>query len=150
MLLRYKVEHWTVSETDEDVMTEVEHGVLVPDCCEAARTLLTVVCEYEYDDLTDKDDRFANATPVWQLCGPSTDLYSRVYPGGAYYDLPKIAPRVCPYCATPLPAVRRLSPGRRPKPLYRPVCDGDYCGTCSQRSRVCSCHRPIEAWETCS
>ena len=150
MLLRYKVEKWTVDEeTDEDLMVEVEHGTLVPDCCEAARTLLTVVCSYDYDDMC--EDRFKDATPKWHLASPSPDFTSRVYSGNLhYYDLPTHDPKFCPYCGTPLPSVRRLPPDQVPQPMHDPDEDGDYCGSCDERSMNCTCHLPIEAWETVS
>ena len=57
-------------------------------------------------------------------------------------------PSFCPHCGTELPVVERAPVDELPGPVHRPVGDGDYCGTCGERSRECSCMFPAAAWRT--
>lgn len=126
----------------DDVDVPFENGYVVPDCCELARTLLTVILRYDYEDLTEADGRFHRATPKWALECHGKAL-GDVYPG---WTAPNAAPpKYCPHCATPLPEVRRKE---NPPAARVMVSDGDYCGTCHQRSRGCQCAYPEVAWET--
>lgn len=117
-------------------------GIVVPDCCTDIQLMPVVRLAYKYEDLCEEgwDDK----KPVWKMQGPDFHLISNLYPEGGY-DLTSIA-TYCPYCGSALPDVqRRTEP--LPNKVHRPVYDGDYCGTCNERSRNCTCMLPACGWE---
>lgn len=132
------------AETDDYVDVERQQGIIVPDCCETAQKLFTVRLNYAYDDLS--EDRFANAVPRWRIDSPY-ELRERVSPSRWDADTAN-TPQFCPFCGTKLPEIRRVPPDQIPGKLHTPMHDGDYCGTCKERSRACTCLYPELAWET--
>lgn len=143
MLITFRDSYMTEdSDLDLEVEVPFENGYVVPDCCEEARTLATVILRYDYEDLTDEGGTFQKATPRWSL-GWHPGVAERMYRQGAI-PAPK-QPRYCPYCAAALPEVRRRADAPR---THTPIADGDYCGTCDQRSMACQCAYPEMAWET--
>ncbi len=50
----------------------------------------------------------------------------------------------CPFCGTKLPEVELLD--HPPHPIWTSEMDGDYCGTCSERSMCCKCNPPSTAY----
>jgi hypothetical protein len=82
--------------------------------------------------------RFDMAVPQWKLtlAQQKGRLDSR--------NMGSCVPKFCPCCGVPLPEVVRRA--RSLGPTHRPVSDGDYCGTCQERSRECRCLPPATAW----
>lgn len=97
--------------------------------------------------LVDTLDKFkaaigANTSPSRM----AVDLHTGHYTYGHDWKHTDFQVEFCPYCGTKLPDIepREDIPG----PTHRPVADGDYCGTCGQRSRGCTCLNPSVAWQT--
>jgi hypothetical protein len=108
--------------------------VVVPGCCEAAKsgTISLAYRGSRFDELQ------GEKPPVWFLRGPTEPA------PGQEWGTPLPAPKVCPYCATPLPAIRRRQePFEGPVALWGP----NYCKTCKERTDNCLCWWPVAAWE---
>lgn len=54
-------------------------------------------------------------------------------------------PKFCPYCATPIPKMRRMK--NPPKDITVVTDGGYYCDTCQERLRCCMCLPPEAAFE---
>jgi hypothetical protein len=93
--------------------------------------------------------QFDVAIPQWRI-GTALD-YSRGHGLTGDPNWGKTRPKVpefCPFCATNLPDIERRPEDELPGPVHRPVADGDYCGTCDERSRACECWGPEVLWRT--
>ncbi len=151
-------------------------GLVVPDCCEAVQKRLSVVLAYGWNDLSDAPaydhpekpadyeswawekkvkwavndgvgeriegkTRFDVAVPRWTV-GTAVDYAAH------HHRISREKPPVCfcPHCGVRLPEVERVPEDELLGPIHSPVSDGDYCGTCDERSRGCTCLYPTAAW----
>ena len=174
MLLEWVRQVAEYDDNDNEQWVQVGQGLVVPDCCEAVQKSLTVVLRYDWEDLTDspayeKDDplpenmdwrdrlkavlsadrkpiegktRFDMAKPKW-ASGRAVDSSLGHQAAGFAFDK-KAQITFCPHCGTQLPEIEKRPD--IPGPTHVPVYDGDYCGTCDQRSRCCTCYYPEVAW----
>jgi hypothetical protein len=93
-----------------------------------------------------KVTRFHVAKPLWSAgCAVDYNLLRAFHDGPPPDPSP---PGFCPHCGTPLPEIERVPEAELPGPIHEPVGDGDYCGTCDERSRNCICMFPECAWRT--
>jgi hypothetical protein len=91
--------------------------------------------------------RFQMATPRWST-GLAVDSHRGSQVFGSGWKLGEYQIEFCPFCGTKLPDVERIPEAELPGPIHEPVADGDYCGTCDERSRSCRCFHPACAWKT--
>ena len=81
--------------------------------------------------------------------GPAIHLYQEIVFGfpvdkfkEPYWAVRDVAKAIsyCPFCGAKLPEVE-LAPKPKGK-IYTLAYDGDYCGTCDERSMACNCRPP--------
>lgn len=89
--------------------------------------------------------RFDVATPIWTV-GTAVDhhVLLEAETGRQPFEYPPVL--FCPHCGAPMPKIERVPEAEIAGPVHRPVFDGDYCGTCDERSRNCHCLPPEFAW----
>ena len=174
MLLIWDRQVCQYDEDENEQWRTVQQGVVVPDCCETVQKFMTVLLRYNWEDMTDAQafeagevrsegmdwktklyamvqnarnpiegrTRFEVARPRWSIQNHFETL-QEANPG-RWHEEKVPSPKYCPHCGTKLPDVeRRPEP---PGPVHVPVSDGDYCGTCDQRSQCCTCFYPEVAW----
>ncbi|MDB4278031.1 hypothetical protein N9917_00215 [Deltaproteobacteria bacterium] len=94
-----------------------------------------------------KVTRFDTTTPYWSV-GCAVDVHILTSIDRDYFKLPRPPVVCCPHCGTKMPEVERTPKDELPGPVHYPVGDGDYCGTCDERSRSCRCLFPTALWRT--
>jgi hypothetical protein len=90
---------------------------------------------------------FEATTPRWVTSPCEWKWYSRIHGPEKSMDYMEMEVTYCPHCGTQLPEIQRRT-SELPNTVYTPSGDGDYCGTCNQRSMNCGCMGPTCAWET--
>ncbi len=135
MLHTWKASRWDGKKSVEFTRA----GVVTPDCCDAVKTTLAVRLLYNPAEVEKLG--LKKAVPKWTILFPQ-HLWNEMLLAIRSWECP--SPIVCPFCATPLPAVvrRKVKAGK----TYRPDAMGDYCASCGERSMCCICNLPEASW----
>lgn len=105
---------------------------------------------YNTEPYEDERTVFENAKPGWKsvsaVSGTCDSMIRRNIPNSGLDYLVHLNVKFCPHCGTKLPDVERLKEEELPGKIHVPVDDGNYCGTCEDRSGRCTCWPPEAAW----
>ena len=98
------------------------------------------VFEFTTDELGNRDQRIVFSPIPKDFKFPGEEL------GEPYWFVRSVSKAIsyCPFCGTKLPEVE-LDPKPDGK-IYTLAYDGDYCGTCKERSMVCECRPPAASY----
>jgi len=131
MFLKREIEQ----DPDEDGKPRVQRcGLVVPDCCKQVKRTGAVFVTVETDPhFTGSPTPVAHWGVRWLEFTVRHYLMDQNTPWNQL--VADHTPKFCPFCGTPLP---ELVP-RELAPTHEPAADGDYCGTCEERSSSCKC-----------